>query len=272
MKTKQGETNYKKNECNICNKVIIGSSYKFRSHLYQHSAVKSRFKCSHCSKEYFRRDAYDKHMAVHTGARKYHICDYCDRGFVDKRNLTSHLKIHDEYFHKPKEQYKCYVCGISYCEERLLKYHIRKQHFNLHAKESALDKKKPNETWVERVIQSEICVEMTKVNESTIMIKKSPKTVPFTQNKQASEKTKFREYISSVFAKTDKSQYSKAVCDYCNKEMLKKSLQSHIRERHLLLKRFKCEECNIKFSRHYQLVNHVCGKPYRKRLNKSKTS
>lgn len=263
MKTKREDSTNKKNECKICNKVIIGSSYKFKSHLYQHSAVKSRFQCSYCSKEYFRRDAYDKHVAVHTGVRKYHICDHCDRGFVDKRNLISHLKIHDEYFNKPKQQYKCIACDISYCEERLLKYHIRKQHFNLHSKENPktkLDQKKPNETWVERVMQSEICVEMTKIGDNTVTIKKSPQTKKVVTTKDTLEKTKFQEYISSVFAITDKSQYSKAICDYCNKEMLKKSLQSHIRERHLKLKRFKCNECNASFSRHYQMVNHICGK------------
>lgn len=260
MKTKQGSTCTKKNECNICKKVIIGSSYKFKSHLYQHSAVKSRFQCSYCSKEYYRRDVYEKHIAVHTGARKVHICDYCDRGFVDKRNLISHLKIHDDFFAQPPVQYKCMACGIIYCEERLLKYHIRKHHFNLKEKETTHIKKRKNETWVERVMESEICVEMTKINDSVINIKKSPKVSKEFANMENLEKSKFDEYISSVFAMKDRSQYSRAICDYCGKEMLKKSLQSHIRERHLKLKRFKCEDCNASFSRHYQLVNHICGK------------
>lgn len=260
MKTKHEGTCKKKNHCKICKKTIIGSSYKFKSHLYQHSAVKARYTCSYCAKQYFRRDVYEKHLAIHTGARKVHICDHCDRSFVDKRNLISHLKIHDEYFNRPAVQYKCMACGTSYCEERLLKYHIRKQHFNLNEKEPTHLKKMLNETWVERVRESEICVEMTKVNNNIINIRKSPKTNKDVDIKDNLETSRFKEYIHSVFASNDKSQYSKAICDYCNKEMLKKSLQSHIRERHLKLKRFHCTDCSARFSRHYQLVNHICGK------------
>lgn len=267
MNTKKNHASNKKNQCQICNKVVIGSSYKFKSHLYQHNEVNSRFKCTYCSKEYFRRDAFDKHVAVHTGMKRFYVCDYCDRGFVDKRNLINHLRIHDEYFKHPKNEYKCMACGINYCEERLLKYHIRKQHYNLNSNKTTHHEKKPNETWVERVMQSEICVEMTKIEENAIVIKKSPTIKKSLPNKNTSEKSTFQEYMTSVFATNDMSHYSKAICDYCNKEMLKKSLQSHIRERHLKLKRFNCEICKISFSRHYQLVNHVCGKVRTRKRN-----
>lgn len=247
----------KKNECKICDKIIIGSSFKFKAHLYKHRAVEARFKCEYCSNEYFRKDVYERHKLAHTGGKKVFICDYCDRGFVEKRNLRLHLKVHDEFFTEKDVQYKCIACGVSFCEERLLKYHIRKKHFNFQENEPAYVDKQFNETWVERVLETEVCVEMTKVNNNVINIKKSPIELKIKDNL---ERSRFKEYMSSVIASKDKSQYSKAVCDYCKKEMLKKSLLAHIRERHLRLKKFSCEECKQAFSRHYQLVNHICGK------------
>lgn len=263
-KTKPVISSKKKNECKICNKVIIGSSFKFKAHLYMHRAVEPRFQCDYCSNEYFRKDVYERHLKAHTGGKKIFICDYCDRGFVEKRNLRLHLKVHDEFFTEQEIQYKCIACGVSFCEERLLKYHIRKKHFNFQDSAPTYIKKQLNETWVERVLETEVCVEMTKVNSNTINIKKSSKAIKVKKNP---ETTRFKEYMSSVIASQDKSQYSKAVCDYCKKEMLKKSLLPHIRERHLRLKKFSCEACKQAFSRHYLLVNHICGK-YRTRVRK----
>jgi transposase-like protein len=222
--------------CPICNKQVFGSSYKFNSHLYQHEAIAARFTCPYCSKQYFRKDIYTKHLEVHTGRKKKYICDYCDRDFVDKRSLIVHLKVHDDSTSK-LIGFSCLACGVKYCEERLLKYHIRKEHFNLQPKDqvagvSSVVKKPINETWVERVMETEVCVEMTKVNDKVITIKKC-KTVKNEHQNNADNKNTFTDYINSVFASKDKSQYSKAVCDYCNKEMLKKSLRNHIRERHL---------------------------------------
>lgn len=55
------------NRCHICKKIITGNSYKFNSHLYQHKAVKARFKCSVCSKEFFRSDTFSRHLEGHRG-------------------------------------------------------------------------------------------------------------------------------------------------------------------------------------------------------------
>lgn len=198
--------------------------------------------------------------------KKTYVCDHCDRCFSEKRNLVIHLKIHDDH---QAFQYKCLACGMTYCEERLLKYHIRKTHYNLQPTESVHITKELNETWVERVNKSEVCVQMTKVNNNLLSIKKfgviknEHDEKPDVRN--VTEKQRFKEYISSIFAHKDKSQYSKATCDYCKKEMLKKSLLSHIRERHLKIRRFKCESCNCTFKRHYQMVDHVCGKVKRRR-------
>lgn len=195
--------------------------------------------------------------------KKSYICDHCDRSFAVKRNLALHLKIHDDY---ESYKYKCIACGVMYCEERLLKYHIRKTHYNLKDKNPKI-KKEVNDTWVERVQESQTYVQMTKINNNVVSIKKLATIKKDNDSKVnvTDEKEKFKEYLTSIFAQSDKSQYSKATCDYCNKEMLKKSLLSHIRERHLKLRKFHCNECEKSFSRHYQLVGHVCGQLRRRR-------
>ncbi|XP_059050392.1 zinc finger protein 33A-like [Achroia grisella] len=273
MKRKNVKQSKKRNLCNICNKIIIGYAYKFKSHLYQHNAVAPLYECSYCIKQFYRKDAYKRHIATHTGATKKFFCDYCERDFVDKRNLIVHLRIHDDSTLSRK--YSCMACGVTYCEERLLKFHIRKEHFNLKttAATNVHEKMKLNDTWVERVSESEMYVQMTKVNNNIIVIKKCDDAV----TKQL-EDTKvnikerditqdFTAYAHYVLSRNDKSQYSRAICDYCKKEMLKKSLPSHIRERHWKIRKFKCNTCNCSFSRHYLLVDHVCGKVKRRKNN-----
>ncbi|KAM3955125.1 uncharacterized protein ACR2FA_011005 [Aphomia sociella] len=262
MKGKSAKKPPKTHVCDHCNKIILGSSYKFKSHLYQHNAVNSRHNCKYCSKQFYRKDAFLRHVLSHTGDAKQFVCDYCDRGYVDKRNLITHLKLHDDTHHSPK--YKCPACGVTYCEQRLLKYHIRKEHFNLESKSTnSHEKKNLNERWVERVSETEVYVEMTKVNNNIIRIKKvdSIKKEESEENVEGKKiKEEFDWYAQYILTSKDTSQYSKAVCDYCKKEMLKKSLRLHMREKHLNVRKFVCESCKRSFKRHYQLVDHVCGK------------
>ncbi|CAH0404033.1 unnamed protein product [Chilo suppressalis] len=255
-----------KNLCHICNKHISGGSYFLKAHLFQHKVVKPRFDCPFCSKQYFRRDVYKKHLEIHTGRTKVYVCDYCDRGFVDKRNLITHLNVHEDVNYVTRQRYDCRACGAQYCEERLLKYHIRKEHFNLQQKEKLSDTKHLNETWVEKVLESNVCVQMTKINNNVITIKKCSTIKEENGESKMDKDSQFASYINSVFGNNDKSQYSKAICDYCNKQMLKKSLLNHIRERHLNIRKFKCVECNRSFNRQYQLTDHSCGKIRRRGL------
>lgn len=274
--------NSKVHHCKICKKTFA-TTYKLKSHLFYHKAIAGRFKCSFCLKEFYRKDEYNRHLAAHKNEQKLHICDHCGRGFVDKRNLINHLYIHDD-LHIPSKRYNCIVCDVSYCEERLLKYHIRKHHMNLDNNAPIYTHKNLNDSWVETAMDSECCVQITKVKNNMLSIKKCKIKIKkegkdktdwkmFTEiNKSEIKKFKtkqtekvkadrnaFQNYLASVFALKD-NLYSKAVCDYCNKEMLKKSLIVHIRERHLKLRRFHCYVCNKSFNRHYHLSDHICGK------------
>lgn len=246
----------KQNLCPICNKVIIGPAYKFNCHLYKHRAIAARYACPHCSKQFYRNDLFKHHISKHTGEYKnLFLCDYCNRTFVDKRNLLKHYKVHDDSFseHPKVKTYSCHACEITYTEERCLKHHLKRIHSNSEVKEPKYVKKPVNDTWVERVLETKVCVQMTKLDDNVIAIKKC-------DDKIASNLNTYFEKSREI----NMSQYSKAICDYCNKEMLKKSLRLHIKERHMTAGTFKCRVCKNSYSRHYQLVNHICGKPRNK--------
>ncbi|KOB60494.1 Uncharacterized protein OBRU01_24440 [Operophtera brumata] len=273
------DSNSKDHRCKICNKTFK-STYKLKAHLFYHKAVPGRFTCSLCLKEYYRKDEYKRHIAVHKNEQKLHVCDHCGRGFVDKRNLINHLYIHDDLY-VPSKRYNCIVCDVSYCEERLLKYHIRKHHMNLDNNVPIYTNKNLNESWIEPAMDFQSCVQITKVKNNMLSIKKckikiknesdkalhnkiiQPSSIEQCKIKQVTkveaDKSALQSYLASVFALKD-NLYSKAICDYCNKQMLKKSLIVHIRERHMKMRRFHCYICNSSFNRHYHLSDHICGK------------
>lgn len=167
----------KNNYCKYCNKMVIGSAYKFKSHLFRHDAVQARYRCEFCFKEYFRSDIYMRHVKSHSGKqnKKRFICDYCERGFLNKYNLIAHLRnVHDEPI-KSKVKFPCTACGISFCEKRILDKHIRKIHFNTEVNgEPSHFGKLVNDKWIEKVINTNTCVEITKVSNNVLMIKKCP--------------------------------------------------------------------------------------------------
>ncbi|OWR46802.1 zinc finger protein 41 [Danaus plexippus plexippus] len=245
------------NYCKHCNKTIIGSSYKFKSHLFKHNAVEARFKCKYCSKAYYRYDTFVIHEKSHVGVKrndKKYVCDYCDRSFVNKFNLIVHLKkIHDDSVNTDRIRFSCDACGVHYCEKRSLDNHIRKIHFNLtHHPEPAHITKSVNESWIERVNIRNTCVLITKVNSNVITIEKCGKIKEFTQpDTKCPDKTSYEKQFVD--------QYSRAICDYCQKEMLKKSLKNHITERHLDIRKYRCSDCGRSFKRHYQYTDHKCN-------------
>ncbi|CAK1592288.1 unnamed protein product [Parnassius mnemosyne] len=258
--------NRNKYYCCTCERNIIGTSYKFKCHIYTHNKLSARFTCEFCLKQFYRSDTYIRHLKVHESkmhqdtnvkcAQKIYICDVCSKSYMNKSNFIKHFRVHDSTFRPPHSQFCCKVCGIEYCENRLLVRHIRKTHFNFQAKESLHEKKLPNETWVEKVIQSDAYVEMTKITDNVIAIKRCI---------QINSEHKIKENGNSKTTDNkalypEVKHYSEVVCNYCQKTMLKKSLLNHIREKHLKVRKFKCDTCNYKFNRRYQWINHTCGR------------
>ena len=51
--------------------------------------------CSHCNKEFSKKDHRNKHLRTHTGERPYH-CTHCGKSFKQNSHLTKHLKTHSK--------------------------------------------------------------------------------------------------------------------------------------------------------------------------------
>ncbi|CAH2064514.1 unnamed protein product, partial [Iphiclides podalirius] len=309
---KQKKTNV--HHCVFCEKTIVGNSYKFRAHLYGHKQVEPRFNCQHCPKQFYRSDEYNCHAITHSKERRAYICDTCGRSFLNKANLIKHIQAHHAKTPGSKcKTYRCGVCQVKYCENRLLLWHIRRTHFNLGGKQTSHSAKLLNETWVERVLRSDVYVEMTKLTPNVIAIRKLTQNVqePPTATDEGSASKENRARIKSkvrdepstakeegrdskegkdrikckvrdkdevedkgkkrAFFEDSTDYYSKAVCNYCGKEMLKKSLVGHIRERHMKVKRFSCKKCGGHFNRRYQMVQHSC-KWHERRAKRSRRS
>lgn len=258
MKNSQNSGQNKSNFCELCNKIVLGSTYKFKSHLFGHDAVKPRFTCKYCLKEYFRRDSYNRHMKSHSGKedkKKKFLCDYCGRDFVNKYNLIVHLKkIHDEPINPDYVGFTCKACSVVFCEKRVLDHHIRKCHFNIEfSNQPSHFNKDLNESWIEKVGSTDAFVKMTKINNNMITIKKVTKIENVSEIENVSNK-------KSTYGSHFVDQFSKAICDYCKREMIKKSLRAHIREKHMNIRKYSCLKCSKTFKRHYLFVDHKCGK------------
>ncbi|KAJ0169681.1 hypothetical protein K1T71_014866 [Dendrolimus kikuchii] len=213
--------------CQLCDAIILGDVDDYKDHLFTHKIKREQFKCGLCPKKYIRYDLYKRHLEEHEGVKnkKYLICNECGKKYTDKRNLINHLASHKLCL---PLRFMCTACGSNYCEERLLKTHIRKYHFNLQNKAPNFFEKKINETDRElKNYDTKRCIEEDG-------------------------------YFECVSTDENDKLLKKVKCEYCNKEMLKKSLPLHIRERHLNVQKFVCETCKRGFNRHYQFLEHVC--------------
>lgn len=145
-----------------------------------------------------------------------------------------------------KKSFKCCFCHKTYSKKQILNKHIIKQHYDFNSKEKNKIMRAVNETWIEQVHKLNIFVEMKKINDNVITIKKCKK--------------------GKVKRNND---LTKAICDYCEKLMWKKSIIKHIEECHYYIYKYRCKKCLNSYKRKYMLTNHVCGKPisYRRPRN-----
>lgn len=241
--------------CPFCKIVMFGNEDSFKYHLFKHKPKKSHFKCEFCTQTFIQSDQYKKHLAEHQNVlySKFLTCDECGKKYIGKRNLINHLATHNLC---TPVRFVCNACGCDYCEERLLKKHIRKHHLNLQNKAPNVCRKNINDTWIERVNNSDIYVQMTKIHDSILQIRRLDIKLKDLET-NAREEEGYFEFMSSV-SDMDYEPDKKGICQYCNKVMLKKSLRLHIRERHLGIRKFVCETCKYGFHRHYQFLKHIC--------------
>ena len=89
--------------------------------IYEQCAHKKRDKiCPHCGEAFFKRAAFDVHVARHTDDRKCAF-DECGKYLVMQKDLDNHTRMHTLPL-------KCDVCEKGFTTNSKLRDHIRKVH------------------------------------------------------------------------------------------------------------------------------------------------
>lgn len=241
-----------KRRCPICKSYIVGNFQQFKSHMFTVHNTKccknsqTLYTCKRCSKPFKIRACAIRHLVVHDVSpqlEKIFICDFCGNTYKRKANIIMHLHKHQK-IGRVNHKFHCEFCDVFYCENRLLKLHIRKQHYENISKN--ITDKAINESWIEKIRNSNIYIQIRKINDNVITVQKCSN------------------FIKKSLQETDSnniwSLYREAVCNYCNKTMLKRSLMQHIKDRHMKKLQYQCKTCKVSYSRYYRFVNHVCGK------------
>ena len=92
-----------------------------KTFIYEQCAHKKRDKiCPHCGEAFFKRAAFDVHVARHTDDRKCAF-DECGKYLVMQKDLDNHTRMHTLPL-------KCDVCEKGFTTNSKLRDHIRKVH------------------------------------------------------------------------------------------------------------------------------------------------
>lgn len=152
--------------------------------------------------------------------------------------------------------FKCVVCKHNFSSDFLLRIHIRKFHFNLKSKVPYAEIKKVNQTWFEKVLNSNKIIEIKKTGKNTLVLRKlEDSTAIKVMDVNDSETID----LSNMYpTHNPKSQQTK--CKYCNKLYLKRDYKKHVDEVHLNKTKHNCNNCHRNFKRSYQYLKHQCGR------------
>eukprot|EP01083_Nonionella_stella_P271326 919381_1 len=102
--------------------------FRWRASLKKHkerehgdpNAVKQRYPCSECSKDFSTRTVLKTHMRSHSGELPY-SCDFCPRQFRWQTSLQVHTQMHTE-----EKPYECGICSKWFATRSSLGTHMRK--------------------------------------------------------------------------------------------------------------------------------------------------
>ncbi|XP_028167186.1 zinc finger protein 568-like [Ostrinia furnacalis] len=155
---------------------------------------------------------------------------------------------------KTSEIKKCPGCDKPFAEMFQLRYHIRRQHFNLKAKLPYCNQKKVNQVWFERVHNSNNVMEIRKTGPNTLVMRKLDEN---TAIKVAEQNT---EEIDLTHIYPTGEMVGKVECKICQKEYERKSIKKHMEEVHYNKRKHHCNNCDSTFKRLYQFLKHVCTK------------
>ena len=109
-------THERPHQCQFCEKRFV-RAYERQLHEDTHSG-KPKFKCEHCSKEFFQKASYELHVKRRHSTSRQFVCTVCSFGFVRKCDLKVHMKIHVD-----DKKYVCDFCNRAFLREKALLQH-----------------------------------------------------------------------------------------------------------------------------------------------------
>eukprot|EP01083_Nonionella_stella_P115068 340731_1 len=144
-------------KCLVCAK-SFKSNQGLSNHMKSHVKVKNLLKCSECAKSFKSNQGLSNHTKSHAKARNIFKCSECGKSLKSKRSLSNHIKAHAAKARVAKaraakalqEQFRCTTCGKiftprsrlaehqchaclscenSFCSQKMLEYHLWRQHY-----------------------------------------------------------------------------------------------------------------------------------------------
>lgn len=103
--------------CYICG-IEKNKKVYMDDHIRMHFDERTFF-CHICTASFKTQKTLRDHLKRHTGIKKYK-CDRCDAAFFDCSDFKRHLARHGAI----EKEFHCLICGSSFYERKLLKYHI----------------------------------------------------------------------------------------------------------------------------------------------------
>ena len=133
-------------DCDLCEEVFKRLDNLNRHIKTMHNETDNKFACTHCGKQFNRKDALKRHSKVHEIAASDFKCDECNLNFCNSKLLRSHtnaqhiglsckdcnktftLKQSLEYHIISKQIVSCNDCNKTFCNKNALNSHKKNVH------------------------------------------------------------------------------------------------------------------------------------------------
>ena len=170
-----------------------------------------------------------------TGKDLWHICAYCEKQFMYYKTYTNHIRA-KHASGQVEFKYTCNQCDKEYAQLHNLEEHVKSKHLNLRLKCPHCDNEYSSRSTLD------------------VHIKAKHRGRKYECDKCDKVYVYKHELVHHVRSKHLGIRYN---CDHCDKTFATKiSLKDHIQSSHEKIKAFKCEECDLSYSRQSCLWVH----------------
>ncbi|KAJ8706658.1 hypothetical protein PYW07_012736 [Mythimna separata] len=159
---------------------------------------------------------------------------------------------------KKNAEHICVACKASFRFKSLLKNHIRKEHFNRVGLVPHTETQKVNQVWYEKVGETNIIVEIKKISDNKLLIKKLNEDTTITPTELKHRNFDVRKQYPLLGSKMNKTAVE--ACRVCQKMFGVRLLSKHFAASHANYVKEECETCGATFKRLINCARHICPK------------